>query len=180
MRIEEIYRWLCYQIRKPILKVIYGKRIKLGKKGKVNPSASIRLIDEKSKMSIGDRVSVRPCSEVFAVESGKLEIGNDVFINRGVIIGAANSVVLGDGVTIGPNTCIYDHNHSKNGGNGFDSEPIIIEDKVWIGANVSILKGVTIGKNSVVGAGAVVTKDVPANSIYVGVPQSKVFLKSAE
>ncbi len=64
-------------------------------------------------------------------------------------------------VTIGPNVCIFDHDHSfKDEKQEFVSEKIVVEDHVWIGAGCIILKGVTIGKESVIAAGTVVTKDV--------------------
>jgi acetyltransferase-like isoleucine patch superfamily enzyme len=62
---------------------------------------------------------------------------------------------------------------------GLDCEPIRIEDDVWIGMNVSILKGITIGQGSIIGAGSVVTKDIPANSIAVGVPAKIVGRRDA-
>ena len=70
-----------------------------------------------------------------------------------------------EGVTIGPNVCIYDHDHISAG--GFVAKPIRIGKNAWIGANVTILKGVTIGSAAVIGAGTVVTKDVPSNTKYI-------------
>jgi len=104
-------------------------------------------------------------------EKGIIIINNGVFLNRNCQVIAHEKICIGKNVCIGPNTVIMDHDHlfSRNGveKKQFKSKPIIIEDNVWIGANVVILKGVTIGSNSVVSAGAVVTKNVPPNSILI-------------
>ena len=86
-------------------------------------------------------------------------------------------ITIGKHVLIGPNVtlCTTGHSiHPKHRGDGMYSFPITIEDNVWIGANVVVLPDVTIGKNSVIGAGSVVTKDIPANSVAFGSP-CKVF-----
>lgn len=158
-------RWMLYQIRKVFYKLIYRKRYNTGKKGKVSITTSIHLVGNNSTIQLGDRINFRPSSEVFAMNKGRCEIGNDVFINRGVIIGAADYVKVGDNVTIGPYTCVYDHNHSQIKKGEFDTAPIIIDNDVWIGANVMILKGCHIGENAVVGAGCVITHDIPPNVI---------------
>lgn len=111
----------------------------------------------------------------------KVEIGNDVSIGpRAVIYAVFKKVIFGNHVLLGPNVTLVngDHgfrrigvpiikNHLKEANE--DAE-IIIEDDVWIGANVTILKGVTIGRGSVVAAGAVVVKSMPPYSIVGGVP----------
>jgi len=103
-------------------------------------------------------------------------IGNNVYLNRGVFITARDNVSIGDNVLIGPNVIINTGNHIYNDSNkpinqqGHVSEPIIIEDDVWIGAGAIILKGVIIGKGAVIAAGSVVTKCVEANTMVAGVP----------
>jgi len=95
---------------------------------------------------------------------GEIEIGKNVYLNRGVIIASREKVSVGNRVTVGPNTCIYDHDHGKKPGECFVTSPVVINDNVWIGAGCVILKGVTIGKNATIAAGSVVTKDVPENT----------------
>ena len=101
-------------------------------------------------------------------------IGNKCFINCNVTILDTNYVHIGDEVLIGPGTVISAATHPLNAAlrvaPNFISHPIKIGNRVWIGANASILTGVTIGDNAVVAAGAVVTKDVPANALVGGVP----------
>jgi len=111
----------------------------------------------------------------------KISIGVNTYINRSTFIDASLSISVGSDCMIGPGCYITDHDHSilppnapRNG--PLVGSPTVIEDRVWIGANCVILKGVTVGINSVVAAGSVVTKDVLPFSIYAGVPAR--FLKS--
>ncbi len=82
-------------------------------------------------------------------------------------------ISIGDNCIFGENVKLYDHNHKHSGGDklisqqGFVSDEIVIDEDCWIGSNVTILKGVHIGKHSVVGAGVIVYKDLPANSITI-------------
>lgn len=105
----------------------------------------------------------------------KIHIGTCTYINRNTFLDAIESLKIGNHCAIGPGCYITDHDH------GLDlsvppleqpmiSKPTKIGDRVWIGANVTILKGVTIGNDTVVGAGSVVTKDLPEKVIAVGVP----------
>ena len=77
------------------------------------------------------------------------------------------SISIGDGTTIGPHTCIYDHDHGREEGALYKTAPVTIRKNVWIGAGCIILKGVTIGDNSIIAAGSIVTKDVPADTIFL-------------
>ena len=82
-------------------------------------------------------------------------------------------VTIGDNVTFGPGTMIYDHDHNYKQLNKTQDElmvssPVCIGNNVWIGGNVIVLPGVSIGDNVVIGAGSVVTKDIPSNVIVVG------------
>jgi maltose O-acetyltransferase len=106
---------------------------------------------------------------------------NDVIIGDRSGIGANSFLhgptTIGKNVMMGPDCYVYTRNHQFDRTDipmidqGFkDKEPVIIEDDVWIGARVIILPGVKIGKGSIVGAGAVVTKDVEPYSIVAGVP----------
>ncbi|KAK4239936.1 hypothetical protein C8A03DRAFT_42478 [Achaetomium macrosporum] len=103
-----------------------------------------------------------------------IHIGNNVSIGRNCLINDVCEVRIGNNVIISPNVCIYTGTCStnpryRNGNQGTQyGKPVIIEDDVWIAANVVILPGVRIGKGSTVGAGSVVTKDVATWSIYMG------------
>lgn len=106
-----------------------------------------------------------------------IEIGSDVFIGLRAHF-SGQRIIIGNKVMLGPNVYILggDHQYSAPGEYMFDLKdpgefaPIIIDDDVWIGANVTILKGVRIGTGSIIGAGSVVTRNVDPFSIVVGNP----------
>lgn len=104
---------------------------------------------------------------------GKVIIGDNVFFNNYCSVNANESITIGDGTLFGENVRIYDHNHKYKDVNvpikeqGFTSAPVVIGKHCWIASNVTILKGVHIGDNCVIGAGCVIYKDVPANTTVV-------------
>jgi len=103
---------------------------------------------------------------------GRIKIGDYCLICPGVRIGAANSVVIGDNCMIASNVDITDsdwHDIYNRISPGVSS-PVTIEDNVWIGYGAIICKGVSIGANSVIGAGSVVTGSVPPNTVAAGNP----------
>lgn len=91
-------------------------------------------------------------------------IGENCRIGSGTIIG--KNVMMAPDVII----CTENHKYTKESYDGFERKPVIIEDNVWIGYRVIILPGVQVGRNAIIGAGAVVTKDVPPYTIVGGVP----------
>lgn len=103
-----------------------------------------------------------------------IEIGENFYANHGLIILDPAKVKFGNNVFIGPNCGFYTPEHPLDAENrikGYEyAFPINIGNNVWFGGNVVILSGVTIGDNSVIGAGSVVTKDIPANVIAAGNP----------
>lgn len=136
---------------------------------------------------------------IFESSKGKINIGKHSYIGPSVFISRSN-IQIGNNVTIAWGCTIYDHDsHSLDyikrrkdiddelkdikSGVSFiknkdwdcvNSKPIIIKDDAWIGMNVIILKGVTIGEGAIVGAGSVVTKDVPAWTVVAGNPAKVV------
>jgi acetyltransferase-like isoleucine patch superfamily enzyme len=99
-----------------------------------------------------------------------IHIGNGTYLNRGVEIVASRSVTIGQDCMIARDTLIMDTDQHALPGLGLVSHPVVIGDRVWIGARAIILKGVHIGDDAIVAAGAVVTRDVPANATVAGVP----------
>lgn len=113
----------------------------------------------------------------------KVYIGNDVFIGPGAsIFATVSSITIGNKVMIAPNVTIRGGNHSSHIVGKFmmdykptdkspeDDLPVHIESDVWIGTGAIILKGVTVGRGSIVAAGALVSKNVPAYAIVAGIP----------
>lgn len=113
----------------------------------------------------------------FTTDCGKnTTFGEGVFINSGCRFQDQGGLTIGDGCQIGHNVVIATLNHGispEHRGNTIPGR-VVLERNVWIGANATILPGVTIGENSIVAAGAVVTKDVPANTIVGGVPAKTI------
>ena len=107
-------------------------------------------------------------------------IGNNVSINPDCHIGAINRIEIHDGVLMASRVFITDHFHGKINREELLVSPqkrilfakgtVIIKKNAWLGEGVAVMPGVTIGENSVIGANAVVTKDIPYNSIAVGIP----------
>lgn len=105
----------------------------------------------------------------------KIHIGANTYINRNTFLDATLSLTIGKDCAIGPGCYITDHDHGHDPAlpplqQPMISKPTCIGDRVWLGANVTVLKGVTVGDRTIVGAGSVVTRDLPADAIAVGVP----------
>ena len=103
-----------------------------------------------------------------------IEIGKNFYANHNLVILDGNKVEFGDNVFVAPNCAFYTAGHHldyKERNNGLEyAKPIKVGNNVWIGGNVTVLPGVSIGDNVVIGAGSVVTKDIPSNVIAVGNP----------
>lgn len=127
----------------------------------------------KGKLVIGKHVTFRKGFSMMIDKQGKVVIGDHVFFNNYCSVNANESITIGDGTLFGENVRIYDHNHKYKDVNvpikeqGFTSAPVVIGKHCWIASNVTILKGVHIGDNCVIGAGCVIYKDVPANTVVV-------------
>jgi len=107
----------------------------------------------------------------------KIIIGTNFYMNAGCHI--LGNIIMGNDVQIGPKTVIWgrDHGLSKDKlirEQPHNKQPITIGNDVWIGANVTIIKGVNIGNGAVIGAGSVVTKDIPDYGIAVGNPAETI------
>ena len=125
---------------------------------------------------IGEKCNILP---PFKCDYGfHIEIGENFFANYNFIVLDGNYVRIGDNVWIAPNVGIYAAGHPLDVEDRIAGEeyafPVTIEDNVWIGGSVSIIGGVTIGKNSVVAAGSVVIRDVPPDTLVAGNPAKVV------
>jgi acetyltransferase-like isoleucine patch superfamily enzyme len=156
-------RWLGLRVRHPHIK------------------PSLFFIDKRAEFYFGKQASLQVGTGVITLYDltarieAPVKIGNDVFFNRGCHIVVKDGLEIGDRSLFGEYVSIHDESHTIKDGrvegrNIFESKKIIIGSDVWVGAKATILPGVTIGDRCIIGANAVVTKDIPAGSIAVGVP----------
>ena len=130
--------------------------------------------------SLGEGAVIRP---PLSCDYGyQIHIGQGTFINYGAVFLDVAPVTIGEDVQVGPNVQFLTATHPVDAATRRakweSARPITIADNVWLGGGVIILPGISIGENTVVGAGAVVTKDLPANVVAVGNPARVVRLLS--
>lgn len=121
---------------------------------------------------VGERVYLEPN---FTCEFGKnITLGNDLYINFGCTLLDCGQITIGNNTLIGPNVSMYSANHSLDAeeriAGALIPEPITIGNRVWIGGGSTVLSGVTIGDDTVIGACSVVTHDIPAGVVAAGNP----------
>ena len=170
--------------------VIFGKNLTIRHPQKISLGSNVIiddncLIDAKGEanegISIGDNVTIGRNSSLVC-KNGNIKIGSNVNIttNVNMICGENGEIIVGNNIDIGSFTHLsggtYDYSRTDMlpSAQGRISKGIVLKDLVWIGAGVIILDGITIGQESIIGAGAVVTEDVPSNSVAVGVPAKVV------
>ena len=135
-----------------------GSRITIGAGCKFNSSPVSNL------MGVN-----RPCIVSTLTEGAQIDIGPNCGFS-GTVIGCASKIVLGENVRCGANTLITDTDwHTDDPRSGPDA-PVTIGKGVWLGVNVTVLKGVNIGENTLVAAGSLVTRSLPANVVAGGMP----------
>lgn len=122
-------------------------------------------------VELGKNVHGRGGFNVIIDEDGILQIGDGCFFNSNCSINVKSKVEIGNDTIIGEHVYIYDHDHKYGDrtrlvkDQGFSKSPIIIGRNCWIGSNVTILKGVHIGDNCVIGAGCIIHNDIPDNTL---------------
>jgi acetyltransferase-like isoleucine patch superfamily enzyme len=174
-------KWTKVILRSYGVKV--GERLKVGIAPHIIKNQNGAVIEIGDKVTIHNELSQNPAginrrTILAAPNPGSvLIIGNKVSMS-GATIYASKSVVLEDNVLLGADSVIYDTDfystdphHRKDIREGFiKSAPVLIKRNAWIGARAMVLKGVTVGEDAVVAAGAIVTKDVPNGAITAGIP----------
>lgn len=120
-------------------------------------------------IEFGDRIFSDGRLVIIVDKKGSLKIGDKVYFNENMMISCKGKITIGDGCQFGPNVKIFDNNHKFDPFHGVLSEHSIgtveIGEKCWIGTNVVLLKGAKIGRNSVIGAGCIINRDIPEASI---------------
>ena len=110
----------------------------------------------------------------------KVKIGNNVFINSNLLAMARGGITIEDDVQIAGNVSLLTNNHDPYDRMILPCKPILIKKGAWIGANVVVLRGISIGKHAIVGAGSVVTKDVPDYAVVAGNPAKVIKMRDPE
>lgn len=181
---ERMQKWLVYN---DFDQDLFNKRVEAKKLFKAYNKTDDEEVDLRNKImqqlfkNVGENVWIEPD---FRCEFGKnITIGDDVYINFGCIILDCSEVTIGSHTLLGPNIGLYAANHSTDAteriNGGCYGKPIHIGNNVWLGGDVKVLQGVTIDDNTIIGAGSIVTKDIPDNVIAVGNP-CKVIRKITE
>ena len=167
------------------VKITHGKHISCGKNVKFEDYAEIQGLS-KEGLIFGDYVTIsrgvmiRPSSYYGGDLGVGLIMGEHSSIGPYGYIRCSGKIIIGKNVMFGPKCSLFAENHnfadteSNIKSQGVNQKGITVEDDCWIGSNVIILDGVTIGKGSVIGAGTMVTKDVPAGSVVVDKREKKL------
>lgn len=184
----QYHRWLARGLRlvrrdRPALLHIINAQLRLRRAARL--PLGVRLngrarVAGKGRLELGEGVSLRGVItpiEFDTKQQGLISVGDHTFINYGTSITAYESVVIGRGCHIGHYTFIFDNDEHDVIHKYITppSKPVVIEDNVWLGTRVIVHKGVHIGRNSVVGAGSVVTRDVPPDVVVAGVPARMLY-----
>ena len=145
-----------------------SKNIKVGK-------GFVFQFHPSAKLTVEKDVELRSYVSIWVGKNARLKIGQNVFINNHCSINCLKNIEIGENTLFGEGVKVYDHNHEYS----FEKEQLNVNRKeftygevkigknCWLGSNVVVLKGVSIGDNSIIGAGCVVHKDIPANSVIV-------------
>ena len=126
------------------------------------------LINELFESNIGKNTTVS--APLSGVSFDHVKMGNNVYINCNCLMMARGGITIEDDVMLAANVQLISNNHDEYNRQVLICKEIRIKKGAWIGAGASIMPGVTIGKYAIVGAGAIVTKDVPDYTVVVGVP----------
>lgn len=161
-----------------IMKLFHRSHFRFDGIQRFSPNTEV-IIAEQGTLFLGKRVRGHRRSRLSVSGNGILKIGSNTALGNGVSITCMEEITIGEGVQIGPDTKIYDHDHDFRVPGGVKAEkfvtaPVEIGDNTWIGCNVVILRGTTIGKNCIVAAGSVLKGSYPDNSVIVQKRQTSV------
>jgi len=169
-----------YYLWKVILKRYGGS---LGKGVRIY--GGVRLVTHPgSPIHIGDQVAIERGVIISTSDKGRFRIGNNVYIGEYSVLASNEEIEIGDDVLISPHNFIVDFNHIYQDPltpiiqQGIKAKKVTVKRDVWIGSGCRILMGVTIGEGAVIGAGSVVTQDVPPYHVVVGNPAETIKIRS--
>lgn len=151
--------------------LVYGNRVLYEQRIKTISHYNIYLDDSSSRIIFKKNIQIKENCKFLCYSNGVLTVNEGVFFNNNCSVNCLHKIEIGENTIFGESVKIYDHNHLFLDSNvlvksqGYSYGEIKIGKNCWVGSNVMILKGVTIGDNSVIGAGCVIYKNVPPNSI---------------
>lgn len=145
---------------------------------KKDPFVGYLEMYQNSEINVSDTFFIHSGCDIMVFKGAKLNLGSG-YINRYCKIRCYNEITIGNGVAISENFTIWDSDAHQMINGSEPTQPIVIGNNVWIGTNVTVLKGVKIGDGCIIAAGSLVTKDVPANCLAAGVP-AKVIKENVE
>lgn len=156
-------------IRMTLLNILHMGKVNASLVQNINPRTEI-VVGKESKLTLKHSVFTRR-NVSFRVEGGELTIGTS-FFNQGCSITCMDNIQIGDDCLFGPNVVVVDHDHeyrytNERRGNHFRKAPISIGNNVWIGANVTILRGSQIEDGAVIGAGCVIRGKIEKNTVVI-------------
>ncbi|WP_270367291.1 acyltransferase [Eubacterium ramulus] len=157
-------------------KILYGSRIQMAKINSLKGRIEIDLFSD-AKCRIGNFLMTAGPFYIKCTDKAEITIGDNCFFNHNCSLTAAENIVIGNQCMFANNFVVVDHDHDRKDGKILKelvSAPVKIGNNVWCGANVTVLKGVTIGDGAVIAAGSVVNRDVAAYSVVAGVPARKI------
>lgn len=157
-------------------KILYGSRIQMAKINSLKGRIEINLFSD-AKCRIGNFLMTAGPFYIKCTDKAEITIGDNCFFNHNCSLTAAENIVIGNQCMFANNFVVVDHDHDRKDGKILKelvSAPVKIGNNVWCGANVTVLKGVTIGDGAVIAAGSVVNRDVAAYSVVAGVPARKI------
>jgi len=156
--------------RSSTIRVLNGSLKLNAKWSSGDPFSSHLIVRQNAEIVVKDKFSIYSGARISVNKGAKLILGSG-YINHNLNLACFNQIEIGNDVAISENVIIRDSdNHNILGSDHIKSRPIKIGNRVWIGLNVTILKGVHIGDGAIVAAGSLVNRDVPANAMVAGVP----------
>jgi acetyltransferase-like isoleucine patch superfamily enzyme len=164
---------------------VCGSAVRLGANIFIDDRVLLYQEADGGAIELGDRVRVQEDTHVLTGAGGSVTIGADTHLHRGCQLSAYKAPIqIGRGVEIAARCALYPYDHGLDAGQPVAVQPltskgaIVIGDEAWLGYGVIVLSGVRIGKGAVIGAGSVVTADVPDGAIAAGVPAKVMKMRS--
>jgi len=192
-KLLELMNWITAQCRKQFYNLAFGTNFRyFGKNCSIEISGQVKIgknvyigdhvnliVEPDAILEIGDNSFIGENCYIKCF-GGKIEIGQDVSINSKSFLNGCGGLHIGNNTRIGTQTIIIASNHNFNKSDvlireqGINKKGIFIGENIWLGARTTILDGVNISNNSVVGACSLVSKSLPEQGVYVGSPVRKI------